>query len=160
MKKDLSQALDAVEMTYGELKETVADMINSCFAQLDEIVNNIGDINTLSNDQIRNHMAKLAIATYSLGEIKEKAVLKAQCAEALRKETYALKFSEAQGTIGAKETFAIIESAQETIAEALYDLISNLFKTKIDSAHRLIDALKSILMSRMSEAKLSTINLD
>ena len=39
------------------------------------------------------------------------------------------------------------------MVELLYELISNLLKTKLDELHRLTDTLKSILMSRMQEAK-------
>lgn len=158
MKKDLNQALEAVEVTYKELKIIADDMIHDFFSEVDRIVKNIGNAENLSVEQLRNYMLKLSIAAFELGEKKERSALKAQCAEALRKEAYALKFAEAQGTNGVKETYAILESSNEAIAEYVYDLVSSLFKTKMDSTHRLIDTLKSILMSRMSEAKLTMIN--
>jgi hypothetical protein len=39
----------------------------------------------------------------------------------------------------------------------LYNLVANLLKTKLDQLHRLVDALKSILMSRMQETKFMNI---
>ena len=56
-----------------------------------------------------------------------------------------------------KET---LEIAENIVAQCLYDLIAALVKTKLDSTHRLIDTMKSILMSRMQEAKMSNSMLD
>ena len=52
-----------------------------------------------------------------------------------------------------KSNIATIAASAEVASEALYNLIANLLKNKVDQLHRLVDALKSILMSRMQEAK-------
>ena len=49
------------------------------------------------------------------------------------------------------------KAALKAVTEALYNLIANLLKTKLDQLHRLVDALKSILMSRMQETKFMNI---
>ena len=54
------------------------------------------------------------------------------------------------------KTFAI-ELSHEDVTYALYNLIASLLKTKLDAVHRLVDVLKSILMSRMQEAKFMNV---
>lgn len=160
MKINLQETLDSVEMTYQELISIANDITADLFAPLDRIVQELGKINELSNDVIRNYMIQLAINSYSLGEIKEKSNLKAECAAALRKEAMAKRYLAAEGTTAAKDNTALLNSTSEIISEALFELVASLFKTKSDEVHRLIDALKSVLMSRNMEAKLSTNVID
>ena len=156
----LQQALDNVEMTYQELNEIAKDIVSEFFEPVDKIIRELGDINELSNDDLRNYMIKLSLNAYSLSELKEKSAMKAQIAESLRKEAIARNYMEASGTASAKENEATVNSSAEMVSEALFGLVSGLFKSKQDSAHRVVDTLKSVLMSRNMEAKLTTNNID
>ena len=160
MKPTVQQALENVEMTYQELNEVANEMTSSFFESVNSIINELNDINELSNDDIRNYMIKLALNSYSLAEIKEKSALKAECAEALRKDKYARSFREAEGSAAIKENEAVVNTNEQVVVEALYNLIASLFKTKLDEAHRVVDVLKSVLMSRNAEAKLTTNVID
>lgn len=159
-KRGLNEALEVVEMTYAELSQIANDMVQTYFDPINKIVNDLGDVNDLTNDEIRSFMINLAILSFGLSEVKEKAALKANLAEAIRKETYAKKFSEAEGTVGGRDTFATLETSQELVSQSLYELVSNLIRSKQDSCNRLVDACKTIIMSRMSEAKLTTNSID
>ena len=159
-KKGLNEALETVEITYGELSQIANDMVSEYFDPINSLVSDLGDINLLTNDEIRNFMINIAIRSFSLSEVKEKAALKAELAEAIRKETYARKFSEAEGTVGGRDTFATMETSQELVVQCLYDLVANLLRSKQDSCNRLVDACKTVIMSRMSEAKLTTNSID
>lgn len=157
-KKKLQESLEQVEMTYAGLADIAKDMTEPFFKSADDLIKRLDDIQSLSNEDIRNYMLKLAIGSYSLGEIKEKSALKAECAEVLRKETYAQLYYEAEGTAGNKDTFATLGSSSEVVVEALYRMVSSLFKVKMVEIHQMVDVLKSIMMSRMQEAKLSMNN--
>ena len=61
--------------------------------------------------------------------------------------------STAVQTAAVKDKLALIATSGEVVSEALYNLVASLFKTKLDQVHRLVDALKSILVSRMQENK-------
>lgn len=154
MTKKLSDALDAVEMSYHDLIEIANDITNSPFAAANALVKEISEnINNLSIDQIRTFMVKLQLEAYGLSEVKEKSQLKADLSEALMKEKYAVTFNSLEGAATVKDKLAQVEIADEVVAEALYDLIAALFKSKVDQLHRMVDVLKSILMSRMQETK-------
>ena len=60
-----------------------------------------------------------------------------------------------EGTAGVKDSNTTLAISENIVAQCLYDLVASLVKTKVDMLLRLIDSLKSILMSRMQEAKIS-----
>lgn len=154
MRKKLEEALNAVEMTYADLVEIANDMSRPAFAQADKLVADVNDrINALSVDQIRDSMLRLQLEAYRLSEIKDKAQLKADLADALEKEKYAVTFNSLEGAATVKDKLTQAEIADETISEVLYGIVAALFKTKVDQLHRLISVLTSILMSKMQETK-------
>ena len=99
----------------------------------------------------------LQLKAFEISEIKEKAALKAELAETLQKEKFAISFNGLEGSAAVKDKLALVETSAEIVTEALYNLVANLLKTKLDQLHRLVDALKSILMSRMQETKFMNI---
>ena len=49
--------------------------------------------------------------------------------------------------------------SENILVEAVHSMVASALKVKLDEMHRVVDALKTVTMSRMSEAKL-TINAD
>ena len=161
MNKKLEEALNRVDETYFDIVDIANNAVKPITAEADDLVSTINlTINSLSIDKIRDYILKLQLKAFTLSEIKEKAALKAELAEALQKEKYAASFNALEGSAAVKDKLATVENAPEVVSEALYNLIANLFKTKLDQLHRLIDALKSILMSRMQETKFMNIGID
>lgn len=162
MKKDLQKALDDVETTYGELIEIANEMTRAHFASIDDTIQKI-DIQqqyALSLDKLRELLLDLSIKSYTLSEIKDRSLLKQECAETIRKHKYATNFNLTDGTVAFKENSALINSSEEILVELVYDLVASMFKTKVDEVHRFIDTVKTILMTRMQEAKFMNIGID
>lgn len=158
MNKKLEEALNNVEITYTELVQMSNDMTKSLFGPIDELVQTISaSINNLSVDQLRTYILSLQLKAFEISEIKDKAAIKAELAETLQKESYAVSFNALEGSAAVKDKLAQVDTAQTVVAEVLYNLVASLFKTKLDQLHRLVAALTSILMSRMSEAKFMNI---
>lgn len=156
MKGNLQAALDVTETTYDNLVSIANSIVKEHVAEVDDLVGTAyDDIDNLSNESIRNLILKLSLKTFSFGDIKEKSALKAECAEALRKEAYAIAFNGAEGSVAAKENAATINISDEILAETIYGVVANIFKTKLDECHRVISALTTVLTSRMAEAKLT-----
>lgn len=161
MGKNLNDALENVEMTYSQVVEISNDMLTDIFDPINRLVGEIRDNAAgLSIETIRDYMVRLQLRSYEISDIKEKSALKAECAEALRKEKYARNFNAAEGTAGVKDNTALLATSEEIIVESLYNLVANLLKTKLDEVHRLIATLQSILMSKMQEAKLSMNSIE
>ena len=159
MKLNVGAALDAVDMTYDELIVIANEILAEVIGDLDAIMESAyNDVEVLSNEAIRQLMLKLSLRSYSFSEIKEKSIFKATLGETLRKEAYARNFNSAEGTVAVRENTAILNTADEILAEEIYTLVSSLFKTKLDETHRVVSSLQSVLMSRMQEAKLSSVD--
>ncbi len=154
MNVKLENALTNVETTYSELVEIANSMLKPMFDPINQLVNRINsNVNALSIEQIRDYILQLQLKAFEISETKEKAALKAELAETLQKEKFAVSFNKLEGSAAVKDKLATVENASEVVAEALYNLVANLLKTKLDQLHRLVSALTSVLMSRMSEAK-------
>ena len=158
MAKDLSKAISEVETTFDQIEHIANDTIREPLNNINSIISTIQtDINEASTDLLRVYMMKLQVAIFQLSEIKDLTAVKAQVAEALRKEAYSTSFLTQEGTAGQKDASATIAISENIVTEYLYELVSNLVKTKVDQGLRMIDTLKSILMSRMQEAKISNM---
>lgn len=161
MTKDLTKALETVEMTYGQIKQIADDMLAEPFAEVNKLYNEVSAyVDSLSIDALRDYLLRLQLAAFGLSELRDRSGAKATCAEAVRKEAYAINYAELEGTAAAKDSAATLAIAENIVAQCLYDLVAALVKTKLDSTHRLIDTMKSILMSRMQEAKLANSIVD
>lgn len=155
MKQSITNALNNVELSYQELVEFANTTLDPLFKDIDALVDTINEkVNNLTMDQIRDYILKLQLNAYSLSEIKEKSQVKADLAATIQKHNFALSFNAIDGSAAVKDKKAQIETSDETIVEVLYELMANLVKTKLDQIHRLVNVLTSIMMSRMSEAKL------
>ena len=126
----LNEALDKVEMTYAEVVEIANDMVKPMFEPINSLVKEINDNSAgMPIDSVRNYLLRVQLRAFELTEIKEKSVLKADCAEALRKEKYAVKFNTTAGATGVRDNTAFLETSEEVIIEALYNLVANLLFT-------------------------------
>lgn len=161
MKSEVVAALDAVDATYDELIDVANDIAKEVVGDLDDMMASAyNDVEKLSNEAIRDLMLKLSLRSYSFAEIKERSAFKSELAETLRKEAYAKNFNSAEGTVAVRENTAVLNSSSEILANQIYELVADIFKSKLDETHRIVAALTSVLMSRMSEAKLTTVNAE
>lgn len=160
MDSKVQKALYSIDGTYQDLVEVAEDIFQKTTKDIDEImVSAYNDIEKLSNDAVRDLMLRLSLKSYTFSEIKEKAVFKATLGEVMRKEMYASYFNTSEGTVAVRENTATIQSGAEILAEEIYTLVANMLKTKLDEIHRVVNTLQTILMTRMQEAKLSTVDI-
>lgn len=158
MNQNVSKALDNIDMAYNDLIDIANDICMETTGDLNELIQNAyNNIESLSNDSIRQLLLKLSLRSYSFAEIKEKSLFKATLGETIRKEAYAKSFNLTEGTVAVRENTSIINTSAEILAEELYTLVANMFKTKCDEVHRIISTLQAVLMSRMQEAKLMNV---
>ena len=158
MTNKLNDALANVECTYSNLIEIANTMLNPIISPANEIINSLSkSIHNISIEQLRDYILQIQLKSFELSEIKEKSTLKADIAAALQKEQFAIQFNSVEGAAAVKDKIATVNTSDETVVTAVYNLAANLLKTKLDELHRMVDSLKSILMSRMQEAKFMQI---
>lgn len=154
-KYDLNEALDNVEIAYNEIIDIANESVAELTGDLDTLIDSVyGNIENLTNDGIRDILLKLSLRAFSFSGIKDKAAFKATLAESLRKEAYAKQYSTLGGTVSSRDSQATLSISNEIIVEHIYNLTASLFKTKLTETHSVIETLKTVLMSRLSEAKL------
>ena len=159
MNAQVSKALDNIYLAYNDLIDIANDVCNDVAGDLNDMIQSAYDnIENLTNESIRQLLLKLSLRSYSFSEIKDKSMFKATLGETLRKEAYAKAFNLSEGTVAVRENNSIINTSSEIVAEEIYTLVANMFKTKTDEIHRIVDTLKSVLMSRMQEAKMATVD--
>lgn len=160
MNTNVSKALTSIDVVYDDLIEVANDIFKETTGEVDAIMANAyNNIENMPNDAIRDLLLRLSLKSYTFSEIKEKAAFKAILGEVLRKEVYARNFNGGEGTVAVRENNAILSSGAEIIAEEIYSLVAGMLKTKLDEIHRVVDTLKSVLMSRMQEAKLASVDI-
>ena len=159
MKQNVNTALDNVDAAYSDLIEIANSIIEDVCGDIDRMTQSAyNNIENLTNETIRDMLLRLSLRSYSFSEIKEKSAFKAALAETLRKEAYSRNFNSTEGSVAVRDNTAVVNTSSEIIAEEIYTLTASLFKTKLDELHRVVDTLKTVLMSRMQEAKLSNVD--
>lgn len=157
MKGNLKQALENANMMYTQLAEIADGIVKNSTSEIDEILRTADRVKDLTDSQMRNLIVLLSMKSYNFSEAKDHAALRLECAESLRKEAHAKVLLSTEGTAGVRENTAIQETADEIMVAAIYQIVASMLKTKLDEVHRIVDALKSALMSRMQEAKLASM---
>ena len=156
--KNLNKTLEATNTTYNELVDIANDIVERCTKSVDPIIDSLKkNIETLTNDDLRNYMLELSIRAWSFSEIKEKAELKSEISKILKQEAYAIEFNKAEGTVAVKENTANLNISNEILCQCVNNLVADILKTKLDEIHRIVNAIQSVMVSRMSEAKLSNL---
>lgn len=161
MNKNLNKAMDNVEVAYNDVIDISNDIVAEMTGDITTLIKSAYDnVENLTNEDIRQLLLRLALRSYSFGEIKDKAAFKATLAETLRKEAYAVQFNSTDGTVATKENTATINTSPEIVVEEIYNLTASLFKTRLDEVHRCVDALKTVLTTRLTEAKLTSVDTE
>lgn len=145
--------LEADELT-AQLAEVVGSITKAQTTTLDELIHKLSKgIDTFSNNDLRDIMARISVETYYIGIAKEQSSLKDACATALYKEGLAKSYNLTSGAVEAKKQQAVLDTVDKQAVSILYTTVSGLLKTKIDEAHRIVSVINSVLISRASEAK-------
>lgn len=160
MNANVQKALENIDITYDNLIQIANDIIRSLTQEIDDLIAPVYDnVENLTNEDLRGLIMKLSLKSYMFSETKEKSLFKAELAETLRKEMYATQFNQSEGSVAVRDNIALLNSSAEFLAEEIHNLVSQLFKTKSDEIHRVVDSAKTVLMARLSEAKLSSVEV-
>ena len=152
----IDQANNDVNEIYFQLSDAAKETIGEIVKPIDDIVKELSKgINLFSNTELWDFQLRLGIESYKLANIKEQSSLKEACAEALYKEGLAKSYAEATGAAETNKQASILASVEKQAVSMLYSSISGILKAKLDEAHRLVNIIQNIQISRAAEAKLN-----
>ena len=156
LKEDLLQAMSSVHDIYDDMNSVAKDIVKEYTAPIDILVKQIkSDINNLTNEDVRRIELKLSLLAYDLGELKDKTNIAAEVAEIVQDEAQANAWNTAEGNNEQRKNESLLAVNKEKVISKLYKLVASQIKTKLDETHRIVDTLKSILISRASDRKLT-----
>ena len=156
MSVKIDQVNNDVNEIYFQLSDAAKETIGEIVKPIDDIVKELSKgINLFSNTELWDFQLRLGIESYKLANIKEQSSLKEACAEALYKEGLAKSYAEATGAAETKKQASILASIEKQAVFMLYTSISGILKAKLDEAHRLVNIIQNIQISRAAEAKLN-----
>jgi hypothetical protein len=152
----LAEGMDNIQTIYNSLNSQAKEIVKNYTKKIDDLIKTVSDnVNNLSNEDIRNIELQLSLMAYDLGELKDKTCIAAEIAEIIQDETEADAWNTAVGNNEQRKNTAILSSSKEKAVAKLYKLVASQIRTKLDEAHRVVDTLKSILISRASDRKLT-----
>ena len=152
----IDKANNDVNEIYFQLSDAAKETIGEIVKPIDDIVKELSKgITLFSNTELWDFQLRLGIESYKLANIKEQSSLKEACAEALYKEGLAKSYAEATGAAETKKQASILASIEKQAVSMLYSSISGILKAKLDEAHRLVNIIQNIQISRAAEAKLN-----
>ena len=156
LKEDLLKAMGSVHDIYDDMNSVAKDIVKEYTAPIDILVKQIkSDINNLTNEDVRRIELKLSLLAYDLGELKDKTNIAAEVAEIVQDEAQANAWNTAEGNNEQRKNASLLAVNKEKVISKLYKLVASQIKTKLDETHRIVDTLKSILISRASDRKLT-----
>lgn len=152
---DYSNAKQEANELYKNLKPIIDGVVKKHAKDIDAIISNINKhLTTMTNKELQEAILQLSIENYYFAESKDKSMLMRECSLALLKEKQADTFNSTEGTQAVRTNQSIIDSKDRQIVLMLQDSVATHLKTKLDESHRIVDSLKSVLISRNMENKL------
>lgn len=152
---EIEQAKKEVNELFKDLAPIVQEIVDKYSIELDKIISKLSRAETLTNEELRSNMLALSIESYMFGMSKDASILKQECATTLMKEAQAKAYNNVDGTQAVRTNQSIIDTVDKQVINLVYSAVGNLMKTKLDEAHRMVNVLNSILISRNAEAKLA-----
>lgn len=159
--KQIDLAKKEVSATYEAIKPVVKDTVAKNTKEIDSIIAKIKkNLTTLTNKELQDYMLQLSIELYYFAERKDMSMLMQECAIAISKNAQADIFNSVAGTQVIRSNQAIVESMDKQVVAMIQSAIANSMKSKLDEAHRIVNVLSNVLISKNAENKLKGVRDD
>jgi len=150
------EALENTNKTNEQIGQLATQIVKQYSTDVDNIISHVTDhVNELDNNALRALVTDLSFKAFSLAEAKEYSSLKSEVSRALMNEVQATEFNATTGTVDARKNASLLNSQNEQLVKILCDTVSGLLKVKLDEAHRIVDTLKTVILSRNTEARIN-----
>lgn len=158
---DINAAKKQVKETYDLLRPIVKETVAKNTKEIDSLISKIkANLTTLTNKELQDYMLQLSIETYYFAERKDMSLLMQECAIAMSKGAQADIFNSTVGTQAVRSNQAIIDSMDKQTVAMIQGAIANCMKSKLDEAHRMVNVLSNVLISKNAENKLKGVRDD
>lgn len=157
----VNSAKKEVSEIYNSLKPIVKETVDRNTKEIDAIIDKIKkNLTTLTNKELQDYMLQLSIELYYFSERKDMSLLMQECAIAVSKGAQADIFNGTAGTQAVRSNQAVIESMDKQVVAMIQSAVANSMKSKLDEAHRIVNILSNVLISKNAENKLKGVRED
>lgn len=157
----VNAAKKEVSEVYNALKPIVKESVDRNTKEIDSIIDKIKrNLTTLTNKELQDYMLQLSIELYYFSERKDMSLLMQECAVTLSKGAQADIFNGTAGTQAVRNNQAVIESMDKQVVAMIQSAVANNMKSKLDEAHRIVNILSNVLISKNAENKLKGVRED
>lgn len=158
--EDVNRIKLHVEDNSSVVDEIVQGIIEPYVKDLDTYVKFIASClkdgnNPPSDSELEDFCMNLSTYIYFAGGFQERLGIRADIAEAVRKEAFNSARDDKDGTVQDKNSRAEIASQQEQIVSICYSRAYKTVKAKIENAMELQSSCKKVLTRRMQEYQLT-----
>ncbi|MBQ8218469.1 MAG: hypothetical protein IJZ79_01855 [Bacilli bacterium] len=155
------EAKKQVSETYELIKPIVKETVAKNTKEIDNIIDKIKkNLTNLTNKELQDYMLQLSIEAYYFAERKDMSLLMQECAIALSKGAQADIYNRTEGTQAYRNNMAIVDSMDKQTVAMIQSAIANCMKSKLDEAHRIVNVLSNVLISKNAENKLKGVRDD
>lgn len=143
-----------------EVEKLVNEAVSKCCLDLDEKVFVVQDkittdISIVTNEELHTMIADLATMLYASVSQLENLGIKEDISKKLKNDVFSRVKQETEGTVANKEAAATLASQSEDVVLTVYSRAYKQAKSKIDAGYEVLNVVKKILTTRMSELELS-----
>ena len=157
----VNSAKKEVSEIYNSLRPIVKETVDRNTKEIDAIIGKIKkNLTTLTNKELQDYMLQLSIELYYFSERKDMSLLMQECAIAVSKGAQADIFNGTAGTQAVRSNQAVIESMDKQVVAMIQSAVANNMKSKLDEAHRIVNILSNVLISKNAENKLKGVRED
>ena len=157
----VNKAKKEVSEIYASLKPIIKETVDKNTKEIDSIIDKIKkNLTTLTNKELQDYMLQLSIELYYFSERKDMSILMQECAIAVSKGAQADIFNGTAGTQAVRSNQAIVESMDKQVVAMIQSAVANSMKSKLDEAHRIVNVLSNVLISKNAENKLKGVRED
>lgn len=157
----VNESKHEVSEIFKSLKPIVKETVDRNTKEIDDIIGKIKkNLTTLTNKELQDYMLQLSIELYYFSERKDMSLLMQECAIAVSKMAQADIFNGTAGTQAVRSNQAVIESMDKQVVAMIQSAVANSMKSKLDEAHRIVNILSNVLISKNAENKLKGVRED
>lgn len=127
--------------------------LDAYISELREIVSNKRNPPTIAN--LEHFILNLPVLIYFTGDAMEGLGVREDMSKAVKMEIYNKIYESARSTVGDKKAAAELGSQAEFLAHMAYQRAYKKVKFRIDCGNELLQSVKKVLSSRMTEMEMS-----
>ena len=160
MEETIIKINDEVIDLSSDVEKLVKEAVDKCCLDLDNIVFDIRsaimeDITIVTNETLHKMIADLATMLYASVSQLENLGIKEDVSKKLKNDVFSRVKQETEGTVANKEAAATLASQSEDVVLTVYSRAYKQAKSKIDAGYEVLNVIKKILTTRISELELS-----